>query len=249
MRARLQSAIGQVRFAGTERSSALNSQEKADLARRLAPVLVLWPEIPANPNPGLGLRGEYAHRPTRSPSQRVSGAHISRDFHPRDVRSILDHAQAYQPRPPLPFMPVAFARAYRDLAKIFFWPLVILVVLALLVVGLAQGVPQGARTAIEVGAFVFTAVLFLVTLRSPIHAPTNPWHLINHFVMGLGLAVMWFAILGYVNVLVLIFLLVPWAPPASIGGSFLDCGQPCSCLSGWCDLLYGSSSVDGGHIC
>ena len=189
----------------------MNGQEKDDLARRLAPVLVLWPEIPAIPDPGRGLRDEYAYRPTRSPSQRVSGAHISRDFHPRDVRSILDHAQAYQPRPPLPFMPVAFAKAYRDLAKLFFWPLVILLILALLVVGLAQGAPQGARTPIEVGAFVFIAVLFLMTLRSPIHVPTNPWHLINHFVMGLGLAVMWFAILGDVDVLVFIFLVVPWA--------------------------------------
>ena len=186
-------------------------QEKEDLARRLAPVLVLWPEIPARPAPGRGIRDEYAHRPTRSPSQRVSGAHITRDFHPRDVRSILDHARAYQPRPPLPFMPVAFARAYRDLASIFFWPLLILVALALLIVGLAQGLPQGARVPIEIGAFVFTASLFLMTLRSPIHVPTNRWHLINHFVMGLGLAVMWVVMLGSIGELFLIFLVVPWA--------------------------------------
>ena len=189
----------------------MTDQEKEELARRFAPVLVLWPEIPASRYSGRKLREEYAHRPARSSSYRTSGAHVTRDFHPRDIRLILDHAQAYQPRPPLPFMPVAFARAYRDLAKVFFWPLIILVVLALLAVGLAQGVPDAARLPIEIGAFVFIAVLFLMTLRSPIHVPTNSWHLINHFVMGLALAVMWFALVGYVDYILLIFFLVPWA--------------------------------------
>ena len=185
--------------------------EREELARSLAPVLVLWPEIPAYSNPDSGLRDQHVHRPDTSPSRRVSGAHIRRDFHPRDVRSILDNAEAYQPRPPLPFTTVAFARAYRDLAHVFFWPLVVLVALALLVIGLAQGLPQEARVPIELGAFVFTAILFLMTLRSPIHAPTNSWHLVNHSVMGLALAVMWFAIRGTVDVLVFISFAVPGA--------------------------------------
>lgn len=195
----------------TDGATGPTDREKEELARRFAPVLLLWPEIPASSDSGHRLRAEYEHRPARSSSRRTSGAHVTRDFHPRDVRLILDHAQAYQPRSPLPFMPVAFARAYRDFAKVFFWPLVVLVLLALLVVGLAQGVPEAARLPIEIGAFVFTAFLFLMTLRSPVHVPTNSWHLINHFVMGVGLAVMWFALVGYVDYILFVFLLVPWA--------------------------------------
>ena len=189
----------------------MTDREKEELAKRFAPVLVLWPEIPAGASSGQRLRDEYAHGPSRRTSGRGAGAHIDRDFHPRDVRSILDHAKAYEPRPPLPFLPVAFALAYRDLAKVLFFPLVVLVALALLVVGLAQGVPQSARLPIEIGAFVFLGILFLMTLRSPIHVPTNNWHLVNHFVMGVGLAVTWYTLMGGLNLLVLIFFVVPGA--------------------------------------
>jgi hypothetical protein len=188
--------------------------EREQLAQRYAPILVMWPEIPARPGADHSLRDRFARRRPHSASRTVSGAHITRDFYPRDVRLILGHSQAWEPRSPLPFVPVAFAMAYRDYAKFFFWPNAAVIIIALLIAAFAQLLTLVPRIAIEIGTLLFVAVLFLTSIRSPVLVPTNYWHHINNIVAGAGLAVLWWAVLGrfnpYVAAGVAMLSLLPW---------------------------------------
>lgn len=188
--------------------------EREQLAQRYAPILVVWPEIPLRSTADHSLRDRFARRRLHSASRTMSGAHITRDFYPRDVRLILEHSHAWEPRSPLPFVPVAFAMAYRDYAKFFFWPNAAAIVMALLIVSFAQLLAPVPRMAIEVGTLIFVVVLFLTSIRSPVLVPTNYWHHINHIVAGAGLSLLWWAILGRFNPFVAagvaVFSLLPW---------------------------------------
>jgi hypothetical protein len=44
---------------------------------------------------------------------------------------------------------------------------------------------------VEIGAFAFMMTLYLVTLRSPVLAPVDNWHHLNHIVVGGGVVVTW----------------------------------------------------------
>ena len=167
-----------------------------DIAERFAPVLVLWPEIPALSDAPESLRDQYARERTRSASRATSGAHIMRDFHPRDVRLILAHAQAWEPRAPLPLVPIGFVRLYRDFARFFFWLVAAAVIMTLLSVALAQEPSGATRDSVEIGALVFLGAIYLVTLRSPILAPVDLWHHLNHVIVAAGLAATWLVTFG-----------------------------------------------------
>jgi hypothetical protein len=177
-------------------AAAADHQTAHDLAQRFAPILVLWPEIPAEPHAPDSIRERYARQRHRSSSQPTSGAHIARDFHPRDVRLILDHAQAWEPRSPLPLVPVGFMRLYRDFAKFFIWPIAGAILFVLLVVALSQDLNERARDGVEIGGLALLAAIYLLTLRSPILTPVDNWHHLNHMVAASGLAVVWFLALG-----------------------------------------------------
>jgi hypothetical protein len=172
------------------------SSTKLQLAERYAPVLVMWREIPALPNPSARLRQQHARLERHSSSRALSGAHINRDFHPRDVRLVLDHAQAWDPRPPLPVLPTEFTRLYRDFARFFFWPIAGTVIAALLIITFAQGLQEAPRTSIEIGTLVLLGALYLVTLRSPILTPVDSWHHLNHVLIAGGLMATWYVIFG-----------------------------------------------------
>ena len=169
---------------------------KQVLAERFAPVLTMWPEIPGDPNAPANLRDRYARIGGRSASRALSGAHVSRDFHPRDVRLALNHAQAWDPRPPLPIIPVVFTRMYRDFARYFFWPIAGLLTVSLLILAMAQGLDRGPRLSVEIGTLVFLGLLYLVTFRSPILTPVDPWHQLNNLVVAAGLATSWLVTFG-----------------------------------------------------
>jgi len=173
-----------------------------DLVERLAPILVMWPEIPVSSAAEGSARDAYMRQRRRSASDLVSGAHISRDYHPRSVRLILDHAQVWEPRAPLPFVPAAFALAYREYAKLFFVPLMLLMVFPLILVSFAQLLDPPFVTAIEVGAIVFVALIYLLTIRSPILIPTDNWHHANHIVVGITLVATWVVAFGTWGILI-----------------------------------------------
>ncbi|MEX2431458.1 MAG: Vps62-related protein, partial [Dehalococcoidia bacterium] len=179
---------------GPEEQHRLAEQQR--LAERFAPVLVMWPEIPSSAHAGTQTRDMYTRQQSRSASRVTSGAHIVRDFYPRGVRVIMDHAQPWEPKPPLPLVPVGFTLAYRDYARFFFWPFAGIVAFALLVVGLAQGLAGFPRWGIEIGALAIVGALYLLSLRSPILVPVDYWHHLNHVVLGLGALVIWAAAFG-----------------------------------------------------
>lgn len=166
-------------------------EEKEALARRHVPVLVVWPEIPASSTATSTMRDGYSRPDVRWASRPTGGAHMTRDFHPCDVRLVLHHAQAWEPTSPLPLAPLWFSRAYRDLARFFFWPITGLVVTSLVMLALAQGVPTAARRPVEIGVLIVLGILYLVMLRSPILVPVDSWHHLNHAVVGLGVVVAW----------------------------------------------------------
>lgn len=169
---------------------------KQVLAERFAPVLVMWPEIPGIVNPPANLRSRHARVSQRSASRALSGAHIGRDFHPRDVRLALHHAQAWDPRPPLPIVPAGLTRMYRDFARYFFWPIAAMLVVSLLILALAQGLDRAPRLSIEIGTLSFLGILYLVTFRSPILTPVDSWHQLNNLLVASGLATSWFVTFG-----------------------------------------------------
>ena len=174
----------------------LDADSRRRIAERFAPVLVLWPEIPAMGNAPESLRDEFARQRQRSASHATTGAHIQRDFHPRDVRLILDHSQSWEPRAPLPLVPIGFIRLYRDFARFFFLPMVGVVVVAMLMLALALSLETTARTSVEIGALVLLGAVYLVTLRSPILTPVDFWHHLNHAVSGAGLVGAWLLTFG-----------------------------------------------------
>ncbi|HSJ09802.1 MAG TPA: hypothetical protein VK928_07800, partial [Longimicrobiales bacterium] len=159
------------------------------LARRFAPVLVCSPEIPVSRSPDAALRSTWTRSDDRSASRPTDGAHMTRDFHPCDVRLILAHAQAWEPAMPLPLVPSWFSRAYRDLARLFFWPITFLVIVLVLMLTFAQGLPTAAQASVELGVLVVLGIIYLVTLRSPILVPVDHWHHLNHAVIGGGLII------------------------------------------------------------
>lgn len=171
-------------------------KEKVALARRYAPVLVVWPEIPPDPAASPLIREEYGRPEGRSASYVRAGAHLTRDFHPCDVRLILNHAQAWEPTSPLPLVPPWFARAYRDFARFFFWPITGLVLVSMLLLALAQGLPDLPRRSVEIGVLIVSGALYLVMVRSPILAPVDYWHHLNHAVVGLAVVVAWGTVFG-----------------------------------------------------
>jgi hypothetical protein len=165
--------------------------DRETLARRHAPILILWPEIPASAAATGSIRDAHARADVRTASRATGGAHVNRDFHPCDVRLILSHAQAWEPASPLPLMPEWFSRAYRDLARLFFWPIAGLVMASLLALALAQGLAPVAQRTLEIGVLVVLATLYLATVRSPILVPLDYWHHLNHAVLGLGVVTAW----------------------------------------------------------
>jgi len=193
----------------SEEPTVASPDEEAQqrLAERFAPVLVMWPEIPAVADAPDSLRRQFERRRLPSASRIDTGAHITRDFYPRDVRIILEHAQAWEPRPPFPLMPIGLTRLYRDFARYFFWPIIAAVTATMLIVALAQSVDGSARTAVEIGALVFLGALYLLTLRSPILTPVDYWHHLNHLLIVAGIVTVWLATFGtgelwYVGVVV-----------------------------------------------
>jgi hypothetical protein len=166
------------------------------LARRYAPVLVACPEIPVDAAATAALRETHTRLDIRWASRPSDGAHMTRDFHPCDVRLILDHAQAWEPVTPLPFVPRWFSRAYRDMARFFFWPIAVLVALSGLLLMFAQGLPPTARNTVVTSVLIVLAVVYLVTLRSPILVPLDSWHHLNHAVIGLGVLTAWGTVFG-----------------------------------------------------
>ncbi|MEX2375027.1 MAG: hypothetical protein WD942_05495, partial [Dehalococcoidia bacterium] len=108
----------------------------------------------------------------------------------------MDEAQPWDPKPPLPLVPVSFTLAYRDYARFFFWPFAWLVAIALLLVALAQGLTGLPRSGIEIGALVVIGTLYILSLRSPILVPVDYWHHLNHVVLGVGVLVIWAAAFG-----------------------------------------------------
>jgi hypothetical protein len=179
-----------------ETLSSNGKSPKQTLAERFAPVLVMWPEIPWMVNPSANLRHRHARVSERSASRVLSGAHITRDFHPRDVRLSLHHAQAWDPRPPLPIVPAGLTRVYRDFARFFFWPIAALLVVNLLILALGQGLDRAPRLSIEIGTLSFLGILYLVTFRSPILAPVDSWHQLNNLLVASGLATSWLVTFG-----------------------------------------------------
>lgn len=172
-------------------------EDKERLARRYAPILLLCPEIPISRSSTASIRSVYTRPDVRLASRPTDGAHMTRDFHPCDVRLILNHAQAWEPAAPLPLVPQWFSRAYRDLTRFFFWPIATLVVLSVLTLAFAQGLlPPAARNAVQIGILVVLGIVYLVTLRSPILVPTDHWHLLNQAVVGAGLILAWGAAFG-----------------------------------------------------
>jgi hypothetical protein len=171
-------------------------EEKEALARRYAPLLIVWPEIPALAAAASSMRDSYSRPEVRWASRPTGGAHITRDFHPCDVRLILNHAQAWEPDSSLPMVPLWFSRAYRDLARFLFWPIAALVLISLLMLAFAQGLPDAARRPVEIGILALAATLYLVMLRSPILVPVDYWHHLNHAVVGLGVVVAWGTVFG-----------------------------------------------------
>ena len=169
---------------------------KQVLAERFAPVLMMWPEIPGIVNPPANLRDQHARVSERSASRALSGAHITRDFRPRDVRLALHNSQAWDPRPPLPVVPVGLTRIYRDFARFFFWPIAGLLVMSLLILAMGQGLDRAPRLSIEMGTLTFLGILYLVTFRSPILAPVDSWHQLNNLLVASGLATSWFVTFG-----------------------------------------------------
>lgn len=166
------------------------------LAERFAPVLMVWPEIPADRTAGSRLRDRFARLGTRSASKTIAGAHITRDFYPRDIRLILNHAQAWDPRPPLPVLSLWFTRAYRDFARFFFWPIAAMVLATLVILTLGQALEGLPKTAVDVGALIFLGALYLTTLRSPVLTPVDSWHHLNHVIVVGGLATAWLVTFG-----------------------------------------------------
>jgi len=171
-------------------------EEKGALARRYAPVLVVWPEIPAGDPAAPSAREAYGRPKIRWASRPTGGAHLTRDVHPCDVRQILHYAQVWEPRVPLPLVPRWFPRAYRDLARFFFWPIAALVIVLLLLLAVAQGLPGPAQRSMEIGILFIVATLYLVMLRSPILVPVDYWHHLNHAVVGAGVVAAWGTIFG-----------------------------------------------------
>ncbi len=178
----------------------MSPEERLALAKKFAPVLVLWPEIPASTDNAESKRAAHSRRQGKSATQKVSGAHIARDYHPRDVRHILMHARAYEPRPPLPFVGIGFAQAYRDMANLFFWPILVFSLLTLGLVALATGLEDEIRLTVQITALAVFAIIWLATFRTPILVPTNSWHLLNHIVIGAALGITWVAIVGINNI-------------------------------------------------
>lgn len=176
--------------------SADRSSQQQLLAERFAPVLMLWPEIPADRTANSGLRDRFARLRARSTSKTISGAHITRDFYPRDIRLILNHAQAWDPRPPLPVVSLWFTRAYRDFARYFFWPIAATVLATLVILSLGQALEGKAKDGIDIGSLVFLGALYLTTLRSPVLTPVDYWHHLNHFIVTAGLAIAWLVTFG-----------------------------------------------------
>ena len=194
----------------------LQHNERAELAQRFAPILKLYPEIPAGESSDAGLRDRYTRQRMHTSTRRFTGEHITRDFHPRGVELILADASGYQISKLLPFIPIAFARAYRDNAHLFFFPLLLVVLAVLVLVAFAQPLDPVGRDLINLMGFGLILVLFVATFRSPIHAPTNRWHLLNQFVMGVGLAVIYRLQVGLIDTtaewVLFLFFAVPGLP-------------------------------------
>lgn len=161
-----------------------------ELARRYQPILRLLPDIGPRSAP------DYLPRPTTNERSPRRAGPLPREYYPRDVRLILEHAQAWEPNWSLPFIPLSLNMAYRDLPRLFFLPIVAMVTFGLLVVALAQAVDGQARAAIEIGALVVFGVLYLFSLRSPVLEPTSFWHTVNHLVVAIGLILTWNVTVG-----------------------------------------------------
>ena len=157
---------------------------------------MMWPEIPPDRRAGSSLRSLHARTREHSASRTLSGAHITRDFYPRDVRMVLNHSQAWDPRPPLPLVSLYFTRLYRDYARYFFWPIAGLILINLLVLALGQGLEGRTKDALEIGVFAFLGALYLITLRSPVLTPVDYWHHLNHLAVAGGLATVWLVTFG-----------------------------------------------------
>lgn len=166
------------------------------LAEHFAPVLMVWPEISPDRTAGSGMRNRFTRLRARSASRTVSGAHITRDFYPRDIRLILNHAQAWDPRPPLPVVSLWFTRAYRDFARYFFWPIAAMVAATLVILALSQALDGKPRVAIQIGTLIFLGGMYLTTLRSPVLTPVDYWHHLNHLLAIGGLATAWLVTFG-----------------------------------------------------
>jgi hypothetical protein len=131
---------------------------------------------------------------------------VTHDFHPRSVEIILDNAQVYQAKEPLPFVPVGFALAYRDYAKFFFWPILVALGLVLLTISFSQALPGRWQSGVQAAMLASILFIYVLTLRSPVHVPVNNWHVINHFAAGFGVAVTGTVLLEGIDLLPLIVL-------------------------------------------